>query len=297
VIDLGDRYLVAKSDPITFATEEIGWYLVQVNANDLASTGAVPRWLLVTLLLPEGSATPELAERIFAQIDEACRALHVAVIGGHTEVTHDLDRPIAVGHMLGEVRRDGWVASSGAMIGDDILQVRGIAIEGSALIALEKADDLRQRGYDQEWAARAQSLLHAPRISVVREALLAVDTVKVHAMHDPTEGGLATGLHELADAACAGLCIDERCVVVLPECARLCSEYGLDPLGLIASGARLVTVPPDETRALMAAYRASGVPSAVIGCITKAAAGRWLVAESGARPLPRFDQDEVARVL
>jgi hydrogenase expression/formation protein HypE len=297
VIDFGDRYLVAKTDPITFVSAEIGWYLVQVNANDLATTGAVPRWLLVTLLLPEGKTTPELARRIFAQIDAACRDLHIAVVGGHTEVTHGLDRPLAIGHMLGEVAKDRWITTGGARAGDDIVLAKGIAIEGTSIIARVKSDELQRRGYSQVWIARARDYLYDPGISIVREAKLAVETSEVHAMHDPTEGGLATGLHELARAANVGIWVDGEAIPVWPECAALCAEFGLDPLGTIASGALLITMPHEQTPALLSAYQRAGVTCAVIGQVTAASQGlKW---KSGAATidLPRFDQDEITKLF
>jgi hydrogenase maturation factor len=297
VIDIGDRYLVAKTDPITFTSEEIGWYLVQVNANDLATTGAAPRWLLVTLLLPEKRTTPELAEAIFAQIDAACRELHIAVVGGHTEVTYGLDRPLAVGHMLGEVVKDRWVATSGASVGDDIVLVKGIAIEGTAIIAREKAEELRQRGYSEDLIVRAQRYLYDPGISVVREALLAVESTVVHAMHDPTEGGLATGLHELARAAEVGVWVEQEAIPIWPESAWLCTEFGLDPLGTIASGALLLAVPPEQTPTLLSIYEGENVTCAAIGHITAANEGLWLSTKAGTVGLPRFDQDEITRLL
>ena len=114
VLDFGDRYLVAKTDPITFATEEIGWYAVNVNANDVAVMGATPRWFLATILLPAGKATSFQAEAIFAQIAEACVALGVGLAGGHTEITHEVNRPIVCGTMLGEVARERLITTSGA---------------------------------------------------------------------------------------------------------------------------------------------------------------------------------------
>jgi hydrogenase expression/formation protein HypE len=297
VIDLGDRYLVAKTDPITFVTDDIGWYLVQVNANDLATSGAAPRWLLVTLLLPEHGATPELAQCIVSQIDAACRQLHIAVVGGHTEVTHGLDRPLAVGHMLGEVAKDKWVATSGARVGDDLLLVKGVAIEGTSIVAREKALELRKRGYSEEFIARAQKYLYDPGISVVREALMAVECAEVHAMHDPTEGGLATALHELVHAAGVGLWVDAQAIPILPECQALCIEFSLNPLGLIASGSLLVALPPEETPALLLAYREADITCSRIGHITPAGEGLKLENGTSTMDLPRFDQDEVARLF
>ena len=138
VFDFGDRYLVAKTDPITFATNEIGWYAVNVNANDVAVMGATPRWFLATVLLPAGQATAEMAERIFADISDACAALGVSLAGGHTEITHNLDRPIICGTMLGEIAKERLITTAGARPGDAVLLVKPVPIEGTALIALER---------------------------------------------------------------------------------------------------------------------------------------------------------------
>nr|MBC7245169.1 hydrogenase expression/formation protein [Chloroflexota bacterium] len=297
VIDFGDRYLVAKTDPITFATEEIGWYLVQVNANDLATTGAMPRWLLVTLLLPENKTTPELAHSILAQIDAACQELRMALVGGHTEVTYGLDRPIAVGQMLGEVAKEKLITTAGARVGDDLVLVKGIAIEGTAIIAREMSEELLRRGYTSDFITRAKNYLYHPGISIVREAMLATNSAIVHAMHDPTEGGLATGLHELAMAAHVGVWVDEEAIPIWPECTALCSTFDLNPLGLIASGSLLIALPPQQTPALLAAYQKANVPCAVIGRVTPADEGLKLKSGASITDLPRFDQDEITRLF
>jgi len=188
VIDFGDRFLVAKTDPITFATDEIGWYAVNVNANDIATTGAICRWFLATLLLPEGRTTKQLVETIFAQMSQACRSLDIALCGGHTEITYGLDRPIVVGQMLGEVEREALVTTDGMRVGDDLILTKGIAIEGTAIIAREKADALANK-FRPDFIARCQGFLHDPGISVVADARLATAQARIHAMHDPTEGG------------------------------------------------------------------------------------------------------------
>src|SRR5512136_500269 len=228
VIDMGDRLLVAKTDPITFAADSIGWYAVQVNANDIATTGAAPRWFMATLLLPGSQADEAMAERIFDQIHSACAVIGASVVGGHTEITYRLDRPIVVGAMLGEVTRDQLVTPSGARPGDAILLTKGIAVEGTAIIAREKAHEL---ALDAAFLERCRSFLTEPGISVVRDAAVAASAGRVHAMHDPTEGGLATGLHELAQASGVGLAIDEDRLPFLPETVSLCRHFGLEPLG------------------------------------------------------------------
>ena len=156
VIDIGGSYLVAKTDPITFATDEIGWYLVCVNGNDIATMGAEPRWLLVTVLLPEGRTSEALVKDIFSQILTACNQFNITLCGGHTEITHGLDRPIVVGQMLGRVEKDRLITSSGAQVGDDILLTKGIAVEATALIAREREDALLSRNYSPQYIARAK---------------------------------------------------------------------------------------------------------------------------------------------
>ena len=294
--DFGDRLLVAKTDPITFATDEIGWYAVNVNANDVACMGATPRWFLATLLLPEGRTDDALVERIFDQIGRACAVLGISLAGGHTEITYGLDRPIVVGHMLGEVARDRLVTTSGAQVGDALLLTKGIAVEATAIIAREKADELAGR-FSPGFLARCQSFLHDPGISVVRDARAALAAGRVHAMHDPTEGGLATGLWELAWAADVGLEVMAEALPVLPETARLCEAFDLDPLGAIASGALLMAIPPEDVRSIRRALEDEGIPAFEIGRVVEKAAGVTLLAGEDRRPLPRFARDEIARLF
>src|SRR5881296_839841 len=222
VIDMGDRYLVATSDPITFATAEIGWYALQVNANDIAVRGARPRWFLATLLLPAGATSGASVDALFVDLHAACEELDVALVGGHTEVTHGLDRPIVVGAMLGEVAKDKLVTTGGARVGDAVVLTKGVPLEGAAIIAREKEAELRARGVPAATIRRARGFLKTPGISVRPEAELACELASVHAMHDPTEGGIATALHELADAAGVGLRVDRDRIMVLPEGKLLC---------------------------------------------------------------------------
>jgi hydrogenase maturation factor len=271
VLDMGDRYLVATTDPITFVTEDLGWYALVVNANDLAVRGATPRWFLATCLLPEGRTTEAEVRTLFAQIGAACEAQRVALVGGHTEVTPGLDRPIVVGTMLGEVEKTRLVTTGGARPGDVLVLTKGVPVEGTSIIARVRGDELRARGYDEPWLARARGLL--TQLSVVREAALAVDLVPVHAMHDPTEGGVATALWEMADAAAVGLAVEAERIPVLAEGAALCREFGLDPLGTIASGALLLALAPTDAGIVLHAFAREGIDAAFIGRVVPREAG------------------------
>src|SRR5262245_43881312 len=198
VIDIGDRYLVATTDPITFATDEAGWYALHVNANDLAVRGARPLWFLATVLLPEGATSEARAEALFEELGAACAELDIALVGGHTEVTAGLPRVVISGTMLGEVAKDRLVTTGGARAGDVVLLTKGVPLEGAAILARERGDEARRRGVPADVVERARGYLRRPGISVVPEARLACGVARVHAMHDPTEGGVATACWELA---------------------------------------------------------------------------------------------------
>ncbi len=298
VIDMGDRYLVATTDPITFVTdvsEDLGWYALVVNANDVAVRGAAPRWFLATCLLPEGGATEDSVEALFAQLGAACRELGVSLVGGHTEVTHGLDRPLVIGTMLGEVARDRLVTTSGARTGDALLLTKGVPLEGTSIIARSRAAELRARGYAEALLAKARGYL--AKLSVVPEARLAVELAPVHAMHDPTEGGLATALWELADAAGVGLAVEAERIPVLPEGRALCAEYGLDPLGTIASGALLLALAPSDAGVVLHACARDGIDCAYIGRVLPRESGVTLAVGGRDRELPQFPQDEITRLF
>jgi hydrogenase expression/formation protein HypE len=297
VIDLGDRYMVVKTDPITFATAEIGWYAVNVNANDIATSGAKPLWMLATLLLPEHNTTSELVEGLFHQLHTACAELGVLLVGGHTEVTWGLERPIVSGVMIGEVAHDKLLLTSNAREGDTVLLVKGVPIEATAIIAREKAVELRARGWGEAALERARNYLYDPGISVVTAARLGASHPGTHAMHDPTEGGLATGLHELAYAAGTGILVQAEAIPIYPEGAALCAEFKLDPLGAIASGGLIVSVAPEAAEGLLALYAGAGVPCTAIGVLTSPGSGFWLERAGKREPLPRYDSDEISRLF
>ncbi|MDI3340669.1 MAG: AIR synthase related protein [Sphaerobacter sp.] len=298
VVRCGDRLLVLKTDPITFATEDIGWYTAHINANDIACMGATPRWMLVTALLPEGSTTPGLVEQIFTGVRAGCDAVGATLVGGHTEITTGLERPILVGLMVGEAQPDELVDPRRAQPGDVVILARGIAIEGTALLARELRAELEGR-VDPARLARAAGFIHDPGISVAAAARLLRTALgpRLHALHDPTEGGLATGLRELGAATGLGLAVNGDAIPVYPETRALCDALDVDPLGLIASGALLAVVAPEAEAAALAALRESGIPAAAIGRMVADPDHVTLTTGGAERPLPTFAVDEIARLF
>ncbi len=294
-LDFGDRLLVAKSDPITFATERAGWYAVHVCANDVACTGATPLWFLATLLAPEWYA-PSDAARMFDDVVSACRELGVTLIGGHSEVAQGIERPIVMGTMLGEVERDRLVTTGGAREGDSIVVTKGLAIEGTALLARDNAEELRLAGVPENVIGKSAAFLDSPGISVVHEAGIAVTQSSVHSMHDATEGGLITALHEVASASGLGVAVEEDSVPVLPETIEVCNALALHPMGLLASGALLITLPAPRVPKLLRSLEAEGITAWEIGQMLPAGEGRVLFTRAGGEaPLPEFQRDELAR--
>jgi hydrogenase expression/formation protein HypE len=297
VIDFGGRYLVVKTDPITFATDAIGAYAVHVNANDIAAMGATPRFFLSTLLLPAHAATPTIVEAIFRSIYEAAASLDIAVCGGHTEITPGIDRPIVIGQMLGEVAPDQLVRSSGLRSGDDLVLTKGMGIEATALIAREKRADLLARGYTAAFLDRCAAFLGDPGISAVLDAKTATGAGRVTAMHDPTEGGVATALYELAAAADVGIEIDADALLLREETRQLCAEYELNPLGIISSGAMLIGCAPASTTHILAALAQAGIAAARIGRVRERDFGVRIGSQGETRALDRFETDELTHLF
>ena len=298
-IDIGDRALIVSTAPITFATDEIGHYSVMVNANDIATTGAEPRWYTVTILIPEERGTEQLVDSIFQQIYQACEKLSISLIGGHTEITHGLARPILVGQMMGVVQKESMVSTSGAQPGDIILLSKGIPIEGTSVIARERAGDLLSLGISRDLVERARHFLFDPGISIVEEARAAFHAAKIHSMHDPTEGGLANGLHELSIAAGVEIEVIRDAIPVYEESRILCEAFHLDPMGVIASGALLITASPSEAEKISKKALEGGDPMTEIGRVKSCGSPSvtMITSRGSKEPVPYFETDEVLKIF
>lgn len=294
VIDMGATALVAKTDPVTFASDLVGWYAVHINANDIACTGATPRWFLATLLVPEGSTEAGVGD-IFRQLNEACESMDIQLVGGHSEVTSAVNQPVVVGAMLGEAQKGSTIKTSDAVDGDSIVVTKGIALEGTAVLARDAEDRLLQAGVGPDTVARAKQFLFQPGISVVKDARVALESVRVHCLHDPTEGGILTGLWEIAKAANLGLCVEEGSIPVMLETTEICEALGLDPLGLLASGALLITLPAEDVPHLFKALEEEGIEAFEIGRMMELEEGVTIIRSHELEPMPTFERDELAR--
>jgi len=296
VVRLGDRQVVVTSDPITFKTSRPGYYAVHINANDMAVMGAVPQYFTLTLIMPPGTTEQEAAA-IMIEAIEAGDALEVVLIGGHSEVSEAVNTVVIAVSMWGELATAQPLKTSDGQPGDAIIQVGPMGIEGTSILAAEHEQAL-EKEFGQAFTERAAGFLLDPGLSVVAPARLAAANLDIHAMHDPTEGGLATGLREIAVASQTGLTVRQEKLLVSPETVKVCRFLKHDPLGLISSGCLLFTIAEKEAEKAVQLMTASGFPAAQIGNLTRTRGKYYLENETGRRSkLPAFAVDELAAAV
>jgi hydrogenase maturation factor len=277
VVDVNEKSIIVSMDPITGAIERIGWLAVNVNANDVATFGTEPAFLLSCILLPE-NAEREIIETISVQMNEAAKDLGIAIIGGHCEVTPGLTSPIVIGCTLGVTEKGNYVTAGGARSGDKLILTKSVGIEGTAILAWDRESELK-KVMNGRMLNKAKGFYD--KISVVKDAMTAFRTGGVHAMHDPTEGGLAGGIHEMADASSLGVKIYKEEIQTQPETIKICEFFNLDPLQLIASGSLLIAAETNSAKKIMRALHRKDVPSAIIGQFVQPKAKRKMIRKDG----------------
>ncbi len=289
-----EELLVITSDPITFATDTIGEYAVLVNANDIVTSGGTPRWCLTTLLFPVSTTASEIRS-VMAELAAVSKRCGITLCGGHTEITDAVSRTVINGMMVGCVDKDHFLDKKNMRPGDHVLLTKGVAIEGTALIAREFEKQLTDKGVDQNTIERAKTFIS--RISIIEEAQISAALAGVKALHDITEGGIATALEEFSIAGGFAMQVRVEQIPVLPETRAICSSMNIDPLGLIGSGSLLICCHPDESQLLLKKLESAGIETALIATVVddgpgiKAVKGRTVV------DWPRFAVDEIARLF
>ncbi len=291
----GEPRLVMAADPITFPSPDPGWHAVIVNANDVAATGGAPRWFLSSVIAPPGTDEAWLA-RVAGGIARGCEEVGAAPVGGHTEISASVSTPVVAGTMIGTATPERIKPSGDAREGDMIVITKGIAIEATAVVTGAEGDAVEAR-FGRGFRERAEAFLRDPGISVAAEAEVAAGVLGVRAMHDVTEGGLATALHEMADCAGLGVVVADTEIPRFQESKFLMEHFRLDILGAIGSGALLIACSEPETADLLDRLGEAGCPGHVIGRFTQRSSGAVLVRGSARRPLPRFPADEVTRIV
>ena len=275
-IDLtgAESTLVVAADPLSLAADSVGELAVHVACNDVAASGADPRWLTHTLFLPDDD--PDRRQTVAEQVDATARDLGVAIVGGHTEVLPSLERPLCSMTALGTT--DRFVSSGGADPGDRLLLTKGAGIEATAILATDFREECAEAGVSAATLDAAAGFLD--EVSVVPDAAAARDAAT--AMHDPTEGGLLTALVETASASEAVLAVERDRVPVRPETEACCAALGVDPLATFGSGALLAAVPPERVAEATDALAAAGIAVGEIGEVRAAGDGDGSDAAEGA---------------
>jgi hydrogenase expression/formation protein HypE len=294
-VDIESReVLVLKADPITFATDSIGQYAVLVNANDIATSGAVPRWFLTTLFFPSGT-TPSQIQHVFEELKRFCRQWRITLCGGHTEITDAVNRPIVAGMMAGTVARRNLIDKRCMKKGDRVLLTKEVAVEGTAIIAREFGNRLKKLGMAAAQVNRCRQFLD--NISVIAEAKIAAANAGTSAMHDITEGGLATALEELSIAGGRSIRIDIDNIPVYPETQKICRLLDINPLGLIGSGSLLICCRSKDCKKLMKDIAVAGIEITAIGEVMDRNQGIRAYEGKNQVPWPAFKVDEITKLF
>jgi hydrogenase maturation factor len=294
VVQVGNKALITSMDPITGALERIGWLAVNVNANDIATFGVRATLFSSCMLLPP-CTTDATIETISTQMDKAAKKLKIAIIGGHCETTPGIKHPIIVGTAMGVTEKNHYVTSRGAKHGDSLILTKGVGIEGTAILATDKRESL-QRQFSKSFLSKAAGFFD--QISIVEDAVSAFETGGVTAMHDPTEGGVAGGIHEMADASKVGVKVFETKIPINEETRKVCNFFKIDPLQLISSGALLIAAKHDFADKIIETLKKRGIPASIIGEFSKEPERRILISKNGSqKPLIRPFSDHLWAAL
>jgi len=289
----GEEVLVLKSDPVTFVTDSIGLYAVLVSANDIATSGATPRWMLTSLLFPVGTSALAI-HRVMGDLSRICRRHGITICGGHTEITEAVQKPVVSGMMAGTVERAGLIDKSRMSPGDVVLMTKRVAVEGTAIIAREFGNRLTKQSLSQREILSGQGFLSM--LSILEEARIGAACKGVSAMHDVTEGGLATAVSELSMAGGCTIRVRMEDIPVYPITSKICSMFGISPLGLIGSGSLLICCKKEHVEPLTEQIRNAGIEVTAIGEVL--AKGKGVKATRNGEPTawPNFPADEITRL-
>jgi hydrogenase expression/formation protein HypE len=294
ILEIGGKSVIVSMDPITGAVERIGWEAININANDVATFGVEPAFFFSCIMLPE-NADSQIVEAISAQMGDAAKELGIAIVGGHCESTPGLTYPIVVGCIMGLTEKGKYVTTAGAKAGDKLILTKSAGIEGTAILASDRQTELSKVLHP---SVIESAKAFFSQISVVKDALTAYHAGGVHAMHDPTEGGILNGVHEMADAANLGIKVFEDKIVVEPETAKICRYFEIDPLQLISSGALLIAAQAESTDKIIAALQEQHIYASVIGEFSVNPNKRILEMKDGSvQMLPRPVSDQLWAAL
>lgn len=268
VVDFGSYDCVMSTDPITAAMSDIGRLSIHISCNDIASNGIQPLGIMLAVMLPVGT-TEEDIEEMMRQAGEVSAKLGVEIIGGHTEITPAVNKPVIVSTAIGRAPKSGSQQADQLVPGDYIMITKSAGLEGSGIIACDFEEELKKVLTDAE-ITEAKSLLD--HVSVVTEGI-AAGKVGTHGMHDVTEGGVLGAVWELCQIAGTGAEVWIDAIPVKEVTKKICNHFDIDYLRLISSGCMVIMVPPEKKDEMEKVMDEAGVEISCIGVITEADKG------------------------
>ncbi|MGB9680237.1 MAG: AIR synthase family protein [Thermoanaerobacteraceae bacterium] len=287
IIDFGDKVAVLSTDPITAANKMSGFLSVIISCNDIASSGAKPLGILSTILLPD-KTDESVLHNIMKEIDKAAKKINIEVLGGHTEITSSVNKPIISTTAIGIADKNSYITTKGAKLGDDIIITKSVGLEGTSILASDY-EDLLTKYFDKQFIQRAQGFIN--EISVIEEGLIAGQN-GANAMHDITEGGILGAAYEIAEASGLGILIYEDKIPIREETQKICKIFGINPLKLISSGSMMISTSKKDE--IINALEKEGIKATVVGKITEK--DKFLVTSQGKITIPSPCKDEIYKV-
>ncbi|MDP4180862.1 MAG: AIR synthase family protein [Bacillota bacterium] len=288
-VDFGSDACVLTTDPITGAVNQIGRIAVNIACNDIASSGAEPIGLLITILAPPETTEKDI-ETVMNGVCSTANSLNVDIIGGHTEITAAVNKVVIISTAVAKVVKDKLVRTHGAKVNDDIVMTKSAGIEGTAIIASDY-EQLLVDALPREQIEKAKGYVN--RISVVKEGVIA-GKFGVNSMHDITEGGVLGALWEIAEASDVGVTAYEDKIPVDEETDKICNLLGINPLKLISSGSLLITC--DDGNTLIREMNKNGIRAAIIGKITSDKK-KLIHCKNGAEEITEPGSDELFKII
>ena len=283
-VDLGGEYCILSTDPITGAAKDIGYLAVKINCNDVYSSGAEPVGLLVTILLPPES-DEALLEEIMDGVMRAAEECGAEILGGHTEVTDVVVKPVISAAVIGKTRKKKIISTGGAEVGQDVVMTKWAGLEGTAILAKDFEEGL-SKIIPWERLKEAQDM--KAYLSVGKESEIAFEHGAT-AMHDATEGGILGAVWELAECSGKGVDVYLEKIPVKDVTKEIAEAMSVDLYRLISSGTMMIASFDGE--GLVRKLEAACVEAAVIGRITES--GKYLIKNGKREPLGEPQKDEL----
>ena len=288
VIDFGENVCVISTDPITGTTSDIGWLGVHVACNDVIAAGVEPLGLMLTIMAPPGTTESDLHD-IMSQAGKASSELNVDIVGGHTEITKAVTRTVLSTTAIGKARKNKVMSMLTAQNGDYVIMTKTAGLEGTAIIAREKEDELKE-SIDPEVIQTAKDMIND--ISVLNEGAIAADA-GADSMHDATEGGVLGALWEMAESSSLGIEVYGDKIPLSDETKTICDHLNINPLRLISSGCLLIATAGKKL--LLDELKKKGIKATVVGKMIKK--GRYITSGTVKSPLEPPKPDELYKVI